>query len=323
MKIIALEYASAGLGTVSDSILGEGFAMLRSLTAGLCNEHEVVAFLNPKLKKYNPRIDCKILYTVDFFKEIEEFKDHVVFPIAPDYELYRIVKHLRQKKFEVLASDTDAIKIASDKLLLHKKLTRKKIRMPETFLPGKINFEFPVVVKPRFGAGCENVFLVKNKRELIKLKIGGESIVQEFIPGIHASITLISNGKKAVPVTLNKQEIKLSPKNSKYLGGQVPFEHPLKKEAFKLAKSAVESISGLRGPLGVDIILANEPYVIEINPRFTTSMIAFDRLNFNFPLHSLNSFHGKLPEIPKFRKTVKITKTAGRNPLESVRLEWM
>ncbi len=81
--------------------------------------------------------------------------------------------------------------------------------------------------------------------------------MQEFIDGASASVSLISNGKKAVPLSLNSQSLILSPPHaeSSYEGGCVPFSHSLEQDAFVLAEKVVEAFPGLRGYVGVDVVL--------------------------------------------------------------------
>jgi len=57
----------------------------------------------------------------------------------------------------------------------------------------------------------------------------------------------------------------------------------MEKEALRAAEKAVETLEGLKGYVGVDMILTDEePVVIEINPRLTTSYVGLRRVtNFN------------------------------------------
>ena len=57
-------------------------------------------------------------------------------------------------------------------------------------------------------------------------------------------------------------------------GGTVPLEHPARRVASRLAQQAVALFPGLQGYVGVDLILAQEEaWLVEINPRLTTSDI--------------------------------------------------
>ena len=105
--------------------------------------------------------------------------------------------------------------------------------------------------------------------------------MQEFIEGSSASVSLICADAKALPVSLNLQDITFAPPEgvSSYNGGLVPFEHPLKEEAFEAAKRVAESFGGLRGYVGVDVILAEKGvFIVEVNPRLTTSYVGLRRV---------------------------------------------
>ena len=86
-------------------------------------------------------------------------------------------------------------------------------------------------------------------------------------------------------VTLNRQFVTLgSPdEESGYFGGVVPFRHSLEKGALRVAEKTVEAVRGLKGYVGVDMILTDEgPVVVDVNPRLTTSYVGLRRVvNFN------------------------------------------
>ena len=68
-----------------------------------------------------------------------------------------------------------------------------------------------------------------------------------------------------------------------YLGGRLPLPPPLDGRARKLAQAAIEALPQPRGYLGVDLILGEADdgsgdYVIEINPRLTTSYVGLRAL---------------------------------------------
>ena len=59
-----------------------------------------------------------------------------------------------------------------------------------------------------------------------------------------------------------------------YEGGVIPLEHHQRHLAMAYARRAVSLVPGLRGYIGVDMVLTeNQGYVIEINPRLTTSYV--------------------------------------------------
>jgi predicted ATP-grasp superfamily ATP-dependent carboligase len=155
---------------------------------------------------------------------------------------------------------------------------------------GRLNF--PLVFKPSNGVSCCGLSLVRNKDQVAGAvdKIKKESpntqfAVQELIKGANASISLFSTGNNAVSVSLNRQDVTIeAPEGfSSYKGGLVPFDHPLRAEAFEVAEKIVKSFRDLRGYVGVDLVLTEEEAVaIEVNPRLTTSYVGLRRVaNFN------------------------------------------
>ena len=72
------------------------------------------------------------------------------------------------------------------------------------------------------------------------------------------------------------------------MGGKLPYESKYKDEAFEIATKAVEAIDGLKGFVGVDLLInADEKdiysvYLLEINSRFTTPYVGLTEIaNFN------------------------------------------
>ena len=142
--------------------------------------------------------------------------------------------------------------------------------------------KYKLIAKPRFGVDCESLKIISSKRDIDELEEiypeGSRFIVQEFIPGDVCSVTLISDGKNAIPISLNKQIVEIDENGGKYLGGYVPYEHEMKEKAFEVAKKACESIPGIKGCVGVDLIIADDVYLIEINSRFTTSYVGLSKV---------------------------------------------
>ena len=151
---------------------------------------------------------------------------------------------------------------------------------------------YPVVLKPVDGVGCAGLSLVSKKEELKAAveRVRNETqetyfLIQEYLDGDHASVSLLSNDEKVAALALNAQHIKLgSPdEGSNYEGGHTPFEHPLEPLAVDEAVKAVETVKGLKGYVGVDLVLTGEkPVVVEVNPRLTTSYLGLrEILNIN------------------------------------------
>lgn len=85
------------------------------------------------------------------------------------------------------------------------------------------------------------------------------------------------------------------------MGGKIPFESEFKDEAFEIATKAVEAIDGLKGFVGVDLLInADEKdiysvYLLEINSRFTTPYVGLSKIaNINIAKSIVDILDGKL-----------------------------
>jgi len=123
--------------------------------------------------------------------------------------------------------------------------------------------------------------LTKAILKIRNLDTDSQVTVQEVISGVPASVTVLCNGKEALPLSLNLQQVTLESVEgtSRYDGGVVPFDHTLRNEAFSASKRLVESFGNLRGYVGVDFVLSTRgAFVVEINPRLTTSYVGLRKV---------------------------------------------
>ena len=130
---------------------------------------------------------------------------------------------------------------------------------------------------------------------------GSRIIVQEYVVGTDISVSLISDGKKAVPISLNEQYVTIENDKGEYLGGKIPYESKYKDEAFEIATKAVESIEGIKGFVGVDLLINSDEkdiysvYLLEINSRFTTPYVGLRKIcNFNIGKCIIDLIDGKI-----------------------------
>jgi predicted ATP-grasp superfamily ATP-dependent carboligase len=306
LKVIVYEYVSGGgyAGQlIPPAVLSEGFGMLRSVAADFkAAGHEVTVLLDARLSKLNPPLDAQCTVPIFYPGEPEKFLSRiaqindVIYIIAPETRktLQSLVGLAEKTRKTSLNSESSAIEKVADKTVFYETV-QKFAATPKTVVLNMddglaktkqtINEEmgYPVVLKPADGVSCSGLSLVTQETQLANAlaKISAESsskrfIAQEFIHGEAASISVISTGKKAMAISLNKQNIILAGSDaaSSYEGGVVPFDHRLKQEAFKIAEKVAEAFNGLKGYVGVDFVLTeNKAFVVDVNPRLTTSYV--------------------------------------------------
>jgi len=178
---------------------------------------------------------------------------------------------------------------------------------------------YPVVVKPTRGAGCHGVCLARDARELRRaVDMAGRAngrgplLLQRYVPGVAASVSLLADGGRAVALTVNAQWVRAS-RPFAYRGGTTPLDHPLAGRAVEAALRACRALPGLRGYVGVDVVLTDsEAVVIEVNPRLTTSYLGVrGALEGSVAALALAACTGVLPAPPPARRHVRYT-AAGR-----------
>ena len=130
------------------------------------------------------------------------------------------------------------------------------------------------VAKPDDGAGCEDSGYFESSVALLDWMQGREAthIIQPYQQGIPASISMLCKQGQAWLLSCNRQKITLESGKFTYTGSVLNgmAEHGKNFEA--IAGQVATAIPGLAGYVGVDLIVDNDQiYVLEINPRLTTS----------------------------------------------------
>ncbi len=283
-------------------VLAEAYAMLRSATADFKRAgHEVTVLLDIRLIKLNSPLDADCIVPVIYAEESLKFLaciaqiNDAIYVIAPEscQKLEYLVKRAEKTNKIVLNCKSHSISKVSNKEILYETLQRTGVQTPKTLILNVNDPEgvkraldelgYPAVFKPTAGTGCSGITLLKSDAQigeaLKKLRKESKSrhfIAQQYVDGESASVCLITDGKKAVALSLNRQQINLaiSSEESSYLGGIIPFEHPMMVRALRLAEKAVESFQGLKGYVGVDMVLGDGGlFVVDINARLTTSYV--------------------------------------------------
>lgn len=222
----------------------------------------------------------------------------------------------------VLASDPESIQVVQDKFTLSRKLAELGLPHPHVYenVDAKPD-KFPVMIKPRKGGGGIFNRIACNEQQLLEAVhdiLGTEPsfsrndlMMQEFIQGEPASVSLVASKDKAVVVAVNEQLIGipwLTRMQFAYCGNITPYEGKYAEEMCNISEKLVRELK-LLGSVGIDFIVTEYgPEIIEVNPRFQGSLDTVEMatgINL-FDAH-VKAFRRKLPE-----KAARIQRSAGR-----------
>jgi tyramine---L-glutamate ligase len=305
MQILLIEAVSAGLcrGDCSASLLREGAAMWQAVATDLAAVPgiRVKTCLEDTWRGRWPIPDG---VSCDWFEHPAEWamwwSDAVAeadagLIIAPETAgLLRDLCQPLSNKSPQLNCDVSAIQLCSDKWLLAEHCVRHKIptipTVLETFCGPPAEREGGWVIKTRDGAGGELLRRVRSTsdwravKRLYPTRAAGQSplaVRQPWIDGQAVSIAGLF-GPMHPPEWFPVAEQNLQWDQAvTYMGGSIPAEiSPAGAAACqRLAEQVSSTIPGLRGYVGFDVLLPDispdEPLLVEINPRVTTSYVGY------------------------------------------------
>jgi len=205
----------------------------------------------------------------------------------PDFILFldkdiRLAKQLEGLDYQ-LFNQANTIEICDDKIATFQTLAKKRIRMPKTLFspmmfPGTIDtndyfidqvereFDYPIVIKEAYGSFGEQVYLVKNREELIAKRqelLYRPHLYQQFISsssGKDARLYVVGDQVVASMLRFNEKDFRANVTN----GGMMQRFDPPK--AFKeLAIKASQAVGADFS--GVDLLFGanDEPIICEVN----------------------------------------------------------
>lgn len=275
MDIMVAEYA-VGSGE-GGTILLEGRAMLdvlvKSFTAA---GYDVIYPTSGPVLPAGTAVETK-----DFDQSVEKLSAQcdAALVVAPD-ELLGDLTVIVEENTVNLGCPSGSVRLCADKLECARILENDGINVPATTISGEQNVFLPgdrVVIKPRWGCASENTTLTRYSCATL---IPEGFVATRYIEGEHLSASLVvGNGtlsQPPLPLTVNRQNISIGSK-IQYDGGTVGVNTGRNQELFRAAQRSAEALD-CRGYVGVDIVLADKPWVIDVNPRPTTSIIGISKV---------------------------------------------
>ena len=319
IRILVLELLhadEAAYQAASKSMRREGQAMLLSMAIDLnqwpCSDVTVAAISQAinqlgeldSLVTWNPCQDVSSLVA-----EVAAVKNHfdVAFCIAPEGALQKTIDCVKQIASRVLCVNDRLVQLGSDKLAFHDWCCMNQIPMIPV-LPVADCGSWPVnegdfvVVKDRFGAGCEGIrryVWSEGIRQVVEATCDQQMIWQQFMSGKFYSVGILGTGQGTDPLILPaaEQDVCWEGCVPRYQGGRVPavFSALQQCQLTDLVRQVVSAARIDDGYVGLDLMWSAEIgdidqchgdddrgnsswRVVELNPRLCTSYLGYRRL---------------------------------------------
>jgi len=134
------------------------------------------------------------------------------------------------------------------------------------------------VAKPDDGAGAEDTYWFARRDDLVRWLDACPApegiVVQPYVPGTAASLSLLCRDGRAWLLACNRQDVVVDGGRFRYRGGTVGGLEARRPVFAPIAAAVAAAIPGLWGHVGIDLVDgADGPVVLEVNPRLTTSYV--------------------------------------------------
>src|SRR3954447_8361683 len=230
----------------------------------------------------------------------------VLFP-TPDVELPLLAAVGEALSGPILASPSlPTLETCLDKLALARACART-VRVPRTELlgtpPAVAGWDFPVIVKPRRGAGSRGVRLVGTRAELDAVHDADEDLlVQELLPGDEYSVDVLAGLDGSVIAAVPRARLRVD-------SGVAVAGVTVHDEVLIATASAVARAVGLTTVANVQLKYdaAGVPGLLEVNPRFPGAMPLTIAAGVDMPSLTLDAVLGRpLPDHVDFEEIANV-----------------
>ncbi|MCI5059231.1 MAG: ATP-grasp domain-containing protein [Flavobacteriales bacterium] len=212
-----------------------------------------------------------------------------IIPIS-EYEL-RYFSHNGIREISgvpIICANEEAMKVGFDKLATARFLESHDMLFPETnIISDSEPKSFPLIAKARTGSGSQDIYTLKDQKDFLYVKDKYPNfITQEFLSSDLGEFTcgLFRSPSHGVRSLIFKREL---------MGGFSGYGEVIENELIEnFLKELAEKIE-LRGSINVQLRLTEKgPFVFEINPRFSSTVLFRHMFGFKDLIWSLEDTFG-------------------------------
>lgn len=295
MRVAVWEYFCSGATEIPaelEPIRAEGLSMLHAVVDDLLRvQHaEVEVVCDRSLPSFPPksaRVTTAEPHTFDDTATLVASRSDCVLVIAPETDA--ILEHhfhlAQQTNARWCGVNIETIRICADKLKTYEYLEAAGVPTVTTslFTGEKPGVRFPFVLKPRYGAGCEGTFVVRHEQDFVRVRSGEGLVIQPFVTGSSFSAAAVRTDSGWQLLPLVHQHIQ-GVQQLEYMGGTLEvsqLKHLQSDSRADVTQSqvieALDAVEAETGWLGLDFIRdeSGVQYVVDINPRLTTSYVGY------------------------------------------------
>jgi len=302
LKLFVCEFITGGglcAEALPASLVKEGALMRDALLADLIelDGYEIVTTHDARLAA-SPLVKSSLQVDSSFEDSFKRMLTQVdlVWLIAPESNgtLLKLSEMCYESDVIYLGCEFDSTLIGTSKSLAYEALDEAKIFTIPTIAGDDFvqDTDFTVakslqalshsrwVAKPEDGAGCDGIKVFDDLQKLMTwLKQGDRYlnyIIQPYQQGIAASLSMLCRAGKGWLLSCNKQHISLNSDMFNLTGITVNGMQAYWQRFETLARKIAKMLPDAAGYIGVDVIVdveSDKIYVVEINPRLTSSYV--------------------------------------------------
>jgi len=264
MKVLIFEYITAS-GEASESLAREGQMILDALLSNFA-----------KLP-----VEMIVATKNDFQNQLKTVD--AIWLIAPECDgiLERFCRYVEHQNKQLLTSPAKAVALTANKFSTFQILNAAQIQtVPTEIFNSVFNYDQTKewLIKPIDGVGAENTFLLTSPKEWNNLPaLDKNYIIQPHLHGEKTSLSCLFKNGFARLVCVNVQIFEVI--DQQYVLQNIKVNCKLDDGRYqKLVSEIAQAFPDLFGYAGIDLIeTENACFVLEINPRLTTSFVGIEK----------------------------------------------